>query len=348
MKEVSVGVAGTAKNSGKTTTLVTLLGKLKKENIAAVGLTGIGYDGESFDNVTGLPKPRVDVYEGMIVAVTEKCVKYARAKIEPLLQTDIRTALGRIVIGKVTEAGKLVLAGPVKKSDLRKTLNFMRDCGAELVFVDGALGRVAPFAEVDGLILATGASRNSNISELALENEHLIKLLRRPVMAEKGVTTRIGSVLSEESFSAFLDSFAVADTIIVEGLLSGRFLGAITKNKELCGRLRGKRLLFDSSFKLLLAGKINETWDAIGEMERDLEIGVLKPAHVVSVTVNPYYPKYRYTTRDYEAAYVDKAALRGAIGNSMSLPCYDVVAGGVNELYMDVLNYYNRQRMEAL
>lgn len=339
MKKTTIGIAGTAKNTGKTTTLVTLLKKLKEENVTTVGLTGIGYDGESFDNVTGLPKPRIDVYEGMIVAVADRCVKFARAKIEPLVQTETQTPLGRIVIGRVTGAGKLVLAGPVKGSDLRETLNCMNDCGAELVFVDGALGRIAPFSETDGLILATGASRNTNIYNLALENERMLKLLSRPVLSEKGITTRIASVLSEESLNTFLSAFAMADTVIVEGLLSGRFLDAIAKNRE----LRGKRLLFDSAFKLLLAGEINQTWAAICEMEQSSEIGVQKPVNVIAETVNPYYPKYRYTTGDYEAAFVDKAALRGAIGSSIHLPCYDVFADGVNGLFTDVLNYHTKR-----
>jgi len=77
-----------------------------------------------------------------------------------------------------------------------------------------------------------------------------------------------------------------------------------------------------------------------------LEIGAQKPVNVISVTINPYYPKYRYTTCDYEEAFVDKKALHDAIGNGMSLPCYDVIADGVNGLYADVLNYYHTQGRE--
>lgn len=334
MKKTTIGVAGTAKNTGKTTTIVALLKKLKEENTRPIGLTGIGYDGESFDNVTGLPKPRIDVFEGMIVAVAERCLKFGRAKIETLLQTGIQTPLGRIVIGRVKEAGKLVLAGPVKGSDLRNTLDCMAGCGADLIFVDGAFGRMAPFSKTDGLILATGASRNSDIAELAIESGHMANLLNRPVLPMNGKTARFGSVLSEESLQAFFSTFAPADTMLVEGLLSGRFLRAIAKNKE----LSGKRLLFDSPLKLLLAGEINQTYEALGEMEQGLnmEIGVQKAVKVISITVNPYYPKYRYATRDYEAAFVDKSALIDAIKSSMDLPCFNVVVDGANGLLREI------------
>jgi hypothetical protein len=56
-----VGIAGTAKNTGKTTTLSAIMGEARKEPALVLGLTSIGYDGEGFDNVTGLPKPRIDV-----------------------------------------------------------------------------------------------------------------------------------------------------------------------------------------------------------------------------------------------------------------------------------------------
>ena len=334
MKRTIIGVAGTAKNTGKTMTLMALLKILKEKNAQSIGLTGIGYDGESFDNITGLPKPRIDVSDGMIVAVAERCLKFSRAKIQLLHKTAIQTPLGKIVIGRVEEAGKLVLAGPVKGSDLREILDCMGSCGAGLIFVDGAFGRMAPFSEADGLVLATGASRSSNISELALESGYIAKLLSRPVLAAKGRTARFGPVLSEQGLNAFFDAFATADTMFVEGLLSGRFLAAAVKNST----LHGKRLIFDNPLKLLLAGEINQTNAAVQEMEQGLkmEIGVEKTLKVIAVTVNPYYPKYHYTTHDYEAAFVDKAALQKAIGASMGFPCYNVMEDGGKGLLQEI------------
>ncbi|MBA7549071.1 hypothetical protein ES705_41544 [subsurface metagenome] len=53
-----LGILGTAKNTGKTTTTSTLL-KIANNRNLSVGITSIGYDGEDVDNITGLPKPRI-------------------------------------------------------------------------------------------------------------------------------------------------------------------------------------------------------------------------------------------------------------------------------------------------
>ena len=67
MLEYILGIAGTAKNTGKTTTTNAILACLRKRGIA-VFLTSIGYDGENLDNVTGLPKPKIPVEPGDIIA----------------------------------------------------------------------------------------------------------------------------------------------------------------------------------------------------------------------------------------------------------------------------------------
>ena len=69
-----IGIAGTAKNTGKTTTLVASI-KFFAEN-QKMFITGIGYDGEDFDNLTGLPKPRVFVPEGRLLQAP--CLSWSR------------------------------------------------------------------------------------------------------------------------------------------------------------------------------------------------------------------------------------------------------------------------------
>ncbi|MBU4562316.1 hypothetical protein KKB17_02785, partial [bacterium] len=58
MSSKVLGILGTAKNTGKTTTTSALLEIANNKNLS-VGITSIGYDGEDIDNITGLPKPRI-------------------------------------------------------------------------------------------------------------------------------------------------------------------------------------------------------------------------------------------------------------------------------------------------
>ena len=144
---MTIGIAGTAKNTGKTTTMSAMIAELRKSHPQLrLALTSIGYDGEYLDNVTGLPKPRIEMQVGELAAVAEECLRYSRAKLEVLQKTDIMTAMGPILIGRVTKAGKLVVGGPNKRVELRRVLKMLAELGAGLTIVDGALGRIVPRA----------------------------------------------------------------------------------------------------------------------------------------------------------------------------------------------------------
>ena len=179
-----IGIAGTAKNTGKTTTTSAILDELYKKKIS-VALTSIGYDGEEIDNITGLPKPRLFVKENTILATAQKCLKAGSADYDILETTDIMTPLGKIYIVRVVKEGLAVVAGPNKGSQLKYVENKMiNDLRCNVVLVDGALNRIAPMIETDGIILATGASRNVNIDILAEEAKALHELLKLPEVSK--------------------------------------------------------------------------------------------------------------------------------------------------------------------
>ena len=67
-------------------------------------------------------------------------------------------------------------------------------------------------------------------------------------------------------------------------------------------------------------------------------LGVLHPVSLYAVTVNPYYPKYRIKSKDYEPAYVDRDALLAAVSEATGdVPCFDVVQQGAAEILARVL-----------
>ena len=121
-----IGTAGTAKNTGKTTTNIAILRELFKTDIS-IGLTSIGYDGEDIDNITGLPKPRLLLKEGTIVATSEKCLHGSTAQFDVIKSTNISTPLGKIIIAQVIKKGLVIIAGPNKSTELRYTQSIGRN-----------------------------------------------------------------------------------------------------------------------------------------------------------------------------------------------------------------------------
>ncbi|MEW5798114.1 MAG: hypothetical protein AB1728_03820 [Bacteroidota bacterium] len=201
-----IGIAGTAKNTGKTTTLNALLhksqfGVLDADNTSSVsfradeggeksaspphiqsrfltrpfgtsfrmttGVTSIGYDGEEIDNITSLPKPRIFLHHGMIASTSLQCVPARGWSI--IQKTGLYTALGEIVIVRCETPGLIVLAGPNKRSELEKVVRQMTDLGCKDIFVDGSLNRIAPMSVVDKIIFTTGAARTTDIAALVEE-----------------------------------------------------------------------------------------------------------------------------------------------------------------------------------
>ena len=107
----TLGIAGTAKNTGKTTTLTTILQEVDRFDLT-VGITGIGYDGEEKDNVTGLPKPRVNLKPGQYLVTTRRCLQAGTAGYRILAETEMMTPLGKLVYARIQKEGLVVVAGP--------------------------------------------------------------------------------------------------------------------------------------------------------------------------------------------------------------------------------------------
>lgn len=328
MKYRSLGIAGTAKNTGKTTAMAAVMTGLRNTRPdIRLAVTSIGYDGEYLDNVTGLPKPRVEMRVGDLAAVASECLRFSRARLDILEETDIMTGMGRVLIGRVARAGKLVIAGANKRVELRRLLIRLAALGADLTIVDGALGRIVPLCEVDALILSTGASRRVEIDRLAAETRCMSDILTLPAIAADCSET-VGPVLTDDDFAEFLAALSRADTVCVRGLMGGPYMERFAKDAE---SFRGKRVLFENPMVLLPAAEIEQVHANLTRLhEAGVSVGVLKSVRMLAVTINPYYPRYRFSRQDYEPAYVDKGALYEAIKRSTDIPVYNVFEHGVD------------------
>ena len=75
-----ISIIGLAKNVSKTTTLNHIIQVLKGDH--KLGLTSIGRDGEKYDAITNLPKPRIFVEEGTYLATAQQSLENSEVKSE--------------------------------------------------------------------------------------------------------------------------------------------------------------------------------------------------------------------------------------------------------------------------
>ncbi|MDK2878383.1 MAG: hypothetical protein PWR06_1099 [Thermoanaerobacteraceae bacterium] len=346
-----IGTAGTAKNTGKTTTTSAILDELYRDNIL-VGLTSIGYDGEEVDNITGLPKPRLLLKKGSIVATAKKCLAAGSAGYEILESTDIMTPLGKIMVVKITEDGLVVIAGPNKSSELKYILNMLtQKWNCKFIIVDGALNRIAPMVETDGIILATGAAKNTNIEELVRETRAFYELFNLPevsseekkilheqtkiclVKQDKDIikTLEYGSLIDKKSADQIIQHIEEINTVYIPALLSENMLRELNQN---IGSLwQNKMLVVKDPIKIVAGGNPE---NIINEINTLLNFGgkvkVLKKLPILAISVNPFYPLYRFEKNNYEAGFVNAEELFIKMKQAVPIPVVDVKRQGVNVL----------------
>ncbi len=333
-----IGIAGTAKNTGKTTATNFILKEMHKRKLTPA-LTSIGYDGERLDNVTGLPKPRVPVVPGTLVAVAHRCLPVSTAQVEVIEETGISTPLGPVVLGIIKKAGQMVVAGPNKSSSLRVILDKLTVYKPHLILVDGALNRIAPMVETQGFILATGASRSSDITRLAYEAHSLDYLFRLPLyqgdwynyitlVGGDQISFDFSSVFTRSQVDRIIAKFSPAvEKIIIPGVVREELW------KELAGVISaqgaGVTIAVADPIKLALGGSVgnlHRLFEGLGE--RGVAIKVKRPLPLLAISVNPFYPKYRFEANDYHPAYVDAERLHKAVARAVTVPVADVMRNG--------------------
>ncbi|MBU6430110.1 MAG: hypothetical protein KGR26_13930, partial [Cyanobacteria bacterium REEB65] len=158
-RRIDLAIVGTAKNVGKTTTLNHLLERLgESAEEAPLGLTSVGRDGEEFDAVTDLPKPRVHPPLGTLVATAKAAAARSGHALAFVADTGCRTALGDIGLYRVVDRTPVEIAGPITAGDSVIVVMALRQAGAARVIIDGAIDRRASASArvAGGVVLATG------------------------------------------------------------------------------------------------------------------------------------------------------------------------------------------------
>lgn len=348
---VSIGIAGTAKNTGKTTTTAAIMRELHQRDIKTF-LTSIGYDGENIDNITGLPKPKLRMEAGDYVATAEKCVNSGTAELEIISATNVATPLGKVCLCRVTKPGLVVTAGPNKVSDVRKIRELFYSIGPGVYIFDGALNRIMPMAETDGLILATGASKSTDINELVGESKFICDTCEYPQIDDNGAIARFNprtiSVFDAEfnlrSTSKFVSLFTTADAqeflhthiyngdhIYIPHIISTE--AAHTLYACLSEMGLSVKLLFSDTVKLIVMDDIGALLQIINQAySSGVFTGVLKRVPLLAITLNPFYPEYRLDSNSYKPALLDPIRMQQTFLHEINVPVYNIVKTGAQRL----------------
>lgn len=345
--EAVVGIAGTAKNTGKTTTLLEAI-KFFYDRGNQVFLTSIGYDGEDFDNVTGLPKPRVLVPKGAIVASALPLLESSPANFDNLTDTGVRCALGRVFLGCATVPGKVVLAGPTCAKDLASVIRFAPS--NSVVLLDGAFSRLSPMVVADSLILATGAARSRDSHQIARELDVIYNVMSLPEVQSLNIDEKaLGDSAVKISGGLFLagqgqelgwrlNGNKDVYRVHIEGIINPTVLQEALDEIDL-EKKRGANgtetiwFVFEHPIMLLLSGDILLWKQVLNTLyEAGCQVMVLNSTNLMGVTVNPYVPSQSGTGK-YIATYVPPHNFLEDIKSLSQVPCTDIILEGPGKLH---------------
>jgi hypothetical protein len=341
-----LSLIGLAKNVGKTTTTNHLLETLLSEDLyraEELALTSLGLDGEATDALTGLPKPRYIPQAGLLVATTADLLKQAEregAEVEHLQQLPGRTALGPVILARVLQAGRIVIAGPTLLRDLRSLLERLQTLGARLSIIDGAINRLGAAAPgvTDACILCTGASAAATPELMARRTADLLQRLstrqtqwtdaykKRPPHSRLYMLDPDNEDGTSESFSNVAEPINEARWIVMHMqaqqpvyLLYGAFTEELSR--ALLAQLpthpadSRAELIVEDGTKIFCHSAVLQRLSA-----RGLDIRVARPIRILAVTINPYTPEYECTPQRLLDALVRELPWK-------HLPIIDVVSG---------------------
>ncbi len=323
---------GLAKNTGKTEALTTLIDELSKLG-RTLAITSIGRDGEEADAIQPLiTKPRIRCPAGSVVATTRPLLSRCTAPHEILLQTEHRTPLGEVVIGRLHEAAEVEVAGASTAAGIRAITDAMLDFGAEHALVDGSIDRRAASAPdiADVVVLSTGAVLGQEIDEVVRRTNHALGLFNLPLVEDprlRNLATEVSTdavITAGEGLRPLPDHFAllaepaeisavlgdrgpVPQTFVISRTLPERFLDALVR----LARSRRLKVIADDATKVFLR-KRSPHW----YRETGVEIEVLRRVSLSAITINPVAPlSHKF----------DSDRLRGAITQlGSSVPIFDV------------------------
>lgn len=327
LKYNSLSIVGLEKNTGKTECLNYTLKRLQNYP-CSVAVTSIGIDGETVDQVYKTQKPEVTIYDGDIFVTSEKLYRQKRitAKIIDILNYA-STAMGRLVVAKAINTGKVMLSGPPDTHNLKRLLNEIKNkYNCDLTIVDGALSRLslgAP-AVTDAMILATGAAVSINIQELVNKTKFVFNMISLPQADEslceklKDLPNGLYAIDTDNEIhdlhvksalmlnSTTSDIFRYGHTIYTPGIISDSLINKLKTQKN----TESFTLIAKDFTRLFAAPETISTF-----MRKGGKISVVEKSNLIAITINPFSPSGYYLNSD---------KMRDALSNAINIPVYDI------------------------
>ncbi|MFW9771954.1 MAG: hypothetical protein ACFFB4_03185 [Promethearchaeota archaeon] len=302
-KYSTISIIGLAKNVSKTTTLNHLIKNLKEYKL---GLTSIGRDGEEYDVITNLPKPRIYVEEGTYFATAQQSLENSDIKFEVIKNTGISTPMGKVLILRAQSSGLIELAGPSISTQLPPICKELKSLGCEIILIDGAFDRrtyATPLIS-EATIISTGASVSEDMKKvvdltiftlelLTLQNEtnHEILGLAKKIFEDNnvGFINKDNTVKKLELPTALDAAEEIRENldenskyVLIKGALTNKLLGDLMR---ITNKYKNLTILVEDGTKLFLSKNIFNKFHKKGGF-----IKVLNPIKVIAITINPTSP----------------------------------------------------------
>ena len=324
IKYRSCSIVGLEKNTGKTVSLNYVLSHLPLDRMR-IGLSSIGIDGETTDQVTKTAKPEITLQEGTYFGTSEKHYLQRRLVSELVDVSDENTSLGRIVTAKALTPGKILLSGPSSNLGLRRWMNSMDRFNIDLIIIDGALSRMslASPATSESMILATGAAYSANITNLVQKTAFVVDMINLDLTSEENrlrfndIHSGVWAVddndemhdlkvTSSLSTKINIDGIEHVKTLFMSGALTDGFMEHIRTKKV----FKETEIVVTDFTKIFLTPILYKAFVRGGG-----KISVMMKSKLIAVTVNPTAPN---------GMVLDSDRLCKTMSEAINLPVYDL------------------------
>jgi len=298
-----ISIIGLSKNVSKTTTLNHIINLLRNKH--TIGVTSIGRDGEPYDAITELPKPKIIVEKETVFATAEDSLKNSEIDTELIKGTDFTTPLGIINIYKAKNKGYVELAGPSMNKQLKDLCNEMLKIGCDVIFIDGAFDRrsfATPLIS-DATILSTGASVSRNMEKVVDLTSHIYDLFNlervkddkiRNISKDILLTAQVGIINDDYSSSKLEEPTALGSSkvifdqltkdakyLVIKGAITDSILEEYVFNKK----VKNITVIVTDPTKLFVSKQPFYKFIKIGG-----RLKVLNRINLISITVNHTSP----------------------------------------------------------